>query len=95
MKAREFKMVVQNLRVVDVEALGDEPVEMAYSETIHVREVIPLEVLVDRFLSWPVPTSVCPDNLDADGRMRPGAIGTNLLSAAEARQMLKHVLNLK
>ena len=37
-----------------------------------------LETLVDRFLSWPVPTSVCPDNLDADRRMRPGSSGTKL-----------------
>ncbi len=51
-----------------------------------------VDALVDRFLAWPVPTSCCPDNLDADGRMRPGGSGTNLLSAAEAKQMFEFVL---
>ena len=44
--------------------------------------------LVSRFLTWSVPASVCPDGA-------PGSAdrtGTNLLSAAEARQMLEHVL---
>ncbi len=50
-----------------------------------------IDKLVDRFLAWPVPTSVRPDNLDADGRMRPGGSGTNLLTADEAKQMLEYV----
>lgn len=44
--------------------------------------------LVNRFLTWPVPASVCPDGVPG----QPGRTGTNLLSAAEARQMLEHVL---
>ena len=51
-----------------------------------------IDEMVDRFLAWPVPTSVCPDNLDADRRMRPGSSGTNLLSADEAKQMFEYVL---
>jgi hypothetical protein len=50
-----------------------------------------IDSLVDKFLSWPLPESVCSDlcvtEYDTKGR-----IGTNLLTADEARQMLEHVL---
>lgn len=49
-----------------------------------------LDKLVDRFLSWPLPDSVCADLCaTAQG---PGRTGTNLLTAIEAREMLQHVL---
>lgn len=44
--------------------------------------------MVTRFLTWKLPTSVYPDGQPGD----PNRTGTNLLSAAEARQMLEHVL---
>lgn len=44
--------------------------------------------LVNRFLAWPVPASCYPDGKPGE----PGRIGTNLLSATEARLMLEHVL---
>jgi len=44
--------------------------------------------LIDRFLTWPVPATVHPDGTPG----QPGRSGTNLLSAAEARNMLDHVL---
>lgn len=44
--------------------------------------------LVERFLTWPVPPSVCPDGVPG----KPGRTGTNLLSATEAREMLMFVL---
>lgn len=47
--------------------------------------------LVDRFLSWPLPESVCAD-LVATMPGRRYRTGTNLLSAIEARQMLIYVL---
>lgn len=46
--------------------------------------------MVDRFLTWPLPFSVCADlcaTHQSDGRT-----GTNLLTALEARAMLEHVL---
>lgn len=47
--------------------------------------------LVDRFLSWPLPKSVCSDGcvtmLDY-----PNRSGTNLLTASEAEEMLKYVV---
>jgi len=53
--------------------------------------------LVDRFLSWPLPDSVCSDECvtkrdwgKAEGW--PKRVGTNLLTADEARQMLEYVL---
>lgn len=48
----------------------------------------PTDAMVERFLAWPVPASVHPDGTPG----QPGRTGTNLLSAAEARQMLEHVL---
>jgi hypothetical protein len=50
--------------------------------------------LVARFLSWPLPDSVCAD-LCATQQQSPSSpprVGTNLLTADEARQMLRHVL---
>jgi hypothetical protein len=47
--------------------------------------------LVDRFLSWPLPKSVCADPC-ASNPDYPGRSGTNLLNAEQARQMLEHVL---
>lgn len=44
--------------------------------------------MVNRFLTWPVPPGVYPDGVPG----KPGRIGTNLLSATEAREMLQHVV---
>lgn len=49
--------------------------------------------IVTRFLNWPLPQSVLPDSCVMD-RNYPNRIGTNLLTATEARQMLEHVLQL-
>lgn len=50
-----------------------------------------IDELVNRFLSWPLPDSVCSDGV-ATMRGHPHRIGTNLLTADEARAMLEHVL---
>lgn len=47
--------------------------------------------MVNRFLSWPLPKSVCADPC-ASNPDYPHRSGTNLLNALEARQMLEHVL---
>ena len=47
--------------------------------------------MVDRFLMWPLPESVCSDHC-ATMRGYTERTGTNLLTADEARQMLEHVL---
>jgi hypothetical protein len=47
--------------------------------------------LVDRFLSWPLPADVCAD-LCATMRDYPHRSGTTLLTAAQAEQMLNHVV---
>jgi hypothetical protein len=49
------------------------------------------EEMVSRFLSWKLPKSVRPDECALDQNY-PHRIGTNLLTADEARQMLEHVL---
>jgi hypothetical protein len=46
--------------------------------------------LVDRFLMWPLPDSVCADLCAT--RQGPGRIGTNLLSATEAKEMIEYLL---
>jgi len=50
-----------------------------------------LDKMVDRFLAWPLPDSVCAD-LVATRQGYPHRIGTNLLNAIEAYAMLEHVL---
>jgi hypothetical protein len=47
--------------------------------------------LVDRFLTWELPAEVCADRC-ASVQGYPNRTGTNLLTADQARQMLRHVL---
>lgn len=47
-----------------------------------------IDELVSRFLTWPVPASVHPDGTPG----QPGRTGTNLMTAAEAKEMLLYVL---
>lgn len=60
------------------------------------------EDMVSRFLNWPMPTTFSPDcGISFDGRkpdqFNPNGkgwpVGTNLLTAIEARAMLEHVLS--
>lgn len=48
--------------------------------------------MVDRFLAWPLPKSVCSDQCVTDNNYPNSRSGTNLLTATEARAMLEHVL---
>ena len=50
-----------------------------------------IKKLVDRFLVWPLPDSVCSD-LSATKQGYPHRSGTTLLSADEAKQMIEHLL---
>jgi len=52
---------------------------------------LPIDQLVDKFLAWPLPESVCADLCATryDGHHR---CGTNLLTATEAKQMLEYLL---
>lgn len=47
--------------------------------------------MVDRFLRWPLPDSVCSDPC-ATKKGYPNRTGTSLLTANEARQMLEYLL---
>ena len=56
--------------------------------------------MVDRFLSWTLPSDFSPDcgiNFDGDrcNKNKCWPIGTNLLTAEQARKMLEHVLALE
>jgi len=48
------------------------------------------EFLVDRFLTWPLPRSVCSDQCCCVSDY-PNRVGTNLLTADEARQMIRYL----
>lgn len=52
-----------------------------------------LDRAVNRFLTWPLPDSVCPDACTINKRTEgmPELTGTNLLTATEAREMVKRV----
>lgn len=50
-----------------------------------------IDALVNRFLTWPLPDDVCADSC-ASVQGYPGRGGTNLLTAAQAKAMLQHVL---
>ncbi len=55
------------------------------------------DAMVNRFLSWPLPDSVCSDECvtRTGGEWTPEypqRTGTNLLTADEARKMLEYVL---
>lgn len=51
-----------------------------------------LNHMVNRFLSWPLPKSVCSDTCVSDRNYQFPRSGTNLLTADEARQMLEYVM---
>lgn len=51
------------------------------------------EEMVNRFLSWPLPKSVCSDLCVTDNAYKFPRFGTSLLAADEARAMLEYVLS--
>lgn len=53
----------------------------------------PIETMVNRFLSWQLPESVCADLCATTPK--EGRYGTNLLSASEAKEMIEHLLGVK
>lgn len=50
------------------------------------------ELIVNRFLAWPLPETVAAD-LCATMQGYPDRTGTNLLTAIEATEMVKHLLS--
>jgi len=58
-------------------------------------EKIDLDQLVDRFLSWPLPKSVCSDLCVTMNDYQFPRYGTNLLTATETKQMLEYLLGEK
>ena len=51
-----------------------------------------IDELVNRFLAWNLPKTVCADLCATNSNYPHSRSGTNLLTADEARQMLAHVL---
>ena len=60
-----------------------------------------IDNMVTRFLSWPLPRTFSPDcgisfdrrYLDEGNPVKAWPVGTNLLTAAEARQMIEHLIH--
>lgn len=51
-----------------------------------------VKVLVDRFLQWKLPASVCSDTCVSDRSYVHSRSGTNLLDVNEARQMIEYLM---
>lgn len=54
-----------------------------------------IDAMVDRFLAWPVPKDFAPDaGIQFNSSAHPNGwpVGTNLLTAAQAKAMFEHVL---
>lgn len=58
-----------------------------------------IDKMVDRFLSWQLPKDFMPDGgvsfrhvPDARGYMPSWPVGTNLLTAEQARAMIEHIM---
>lgn len=54
-----------------------------------------IDEMVDRFLSWKLPTTVAADQCATDSSYPHTRTGTNLLTANEARQMIEHILTVE
>lgn len=50
-----------------------------------------MDKMVNRFLAWPLPQSVCSDICVTDNKYQFQRIGTNLLTASEALQMIEYL----
>jgi hypothetical protein len=71
--------------------IGDALLEMLKSKEAEQELRIPsTEEMVNRFLSWKLPETVLPDACVMN-REYPHRTGTNLLSADEAREMIRHL----
>ena len=53
-----------------------------------------IDKLVDKFLMWKLPESVCSDTCVSDRNYKFQRNGTNLLSAYEAKQMIEYLLDI-
>jgi hypothetical protein len=52
-----------------------------------------VDTMVDRFLSWPLPNSVCADICATNPNYPHSRNGTNLLTKVEAKSMVEYVLS--
>lgn len=62
------------------------------ADEIEGRNVPSIKELVDRFLAWSLPQSVCSDACVTDSKYPFPRSGTSLLTADEAKQMIEYLL---
>ncbi len=63
------------------------------SDKLEQAAEVRMDELVNRFLTWALPKSVCADRCATVYDYPHDRSGTNLLNADEAREMLEHVLS--
>ena len=81
-----------NLRHILDEVASDKLTPQQANDMIEPLLVrLDIKKLVDAFVAWPLPESVCSDRCACE-RGDPHRSGTNLLTAEEARQMFEHVI---
>lgn len=74
--------------IIIEKAVLAEQSDVVASPVVAAKEVSKLDQLTERFLAWPVPADCFPDGTPG----QPGRTGTNLLSHAQAKEMLTFVL---
>lgn len=60
--------------------------------TDQLTQKLNIDKLVDKFLAWELPKSVCSDGCVTTRDYPYSRTGTNLLTADEAKQMLEYLL---
>lgn len=93
-----FKRTMVLARMLDIPVLESPAVTgtilgmvRAAVQRLMGRKCIDVNALADKFLAWPLPDSVCAD-FCATQQNAPHRVGTNLLTAIEAKQMIEHLL---
>ncbi len=92
---RELKKIkIENNNLVKDMILHERMSERFQDEIERMKQsAYSIETMVDRFLSWQLPESVCADLCATTPK--EGRYGTNLLSASEAKEMIEHLLGVK
>ena len=74
----------------------DRCLRVCYTRRCHrvgTGKAIDIDALVQRFLAWPLPKSVCADLCATNPNYPHPRSGTNLLTAVEARQLFEYLFS--
>ena len=76
----------------ELEELRGKPLILPSTEQIEARKKA-IDGLVDMFLAWELPRTVCSDSCVTVKNYNGQRTGTNLLNANEAKQMIKYLID--